>query len=44
MYLHLYTVNYNLLFSVPMMVLLVCCIASCTGMILKKIPVINRLV
>ena len=44
MYLHLYTVNYNLLFSVPLMVLLVCCIASCTGMILKKIPVINRLV
>ncbi len=43
-YFHLYTVNYNLLFSVPLMVLLVCCIGSCIGMILKRIPVINRLV
>ncbi len=42
-YLHLYTINYNLLFSVPLMVLLVFCISSCAGMILKKIPVVNRL-
>lgn len=41
MYFHLYTVNYNLLFSVPLMVLLVFCISSCAGMILKKIPVVN---
>ena len=43
MYFHLYTVNYNLLFSAPLMVLLVFCISSCAGMILKKIPVVNRI-
>ena len=43
-YLHLYTVNYNLLFSVPLMTLLVVSISSCTAMILKKIPIINYLV
>lgn len=42
-YLHLYTFNFNLLFSVPMMVVLVFCLSSCAGMILKKIPVVNRL-
>lgn len=44
LYLHLYTTDYNLLFSVPVMVLIVFCISSAVGMILKKIPVINYLV
>ena len=37
-YLNLYTTNYNVLFSVPLMVILVFVLCSAAGMILKKIP------
>ncbi len=41
-HLHFYTTNYNVLFSVPLTVLLVFTLASMTGMLLEKVPVLNR--
>ena len=37
-YLNLYTTNYNVLFSVPLMVILVFVLSSAAGMLLKKVP------
>ena len=42
-YLHLYTTNYNVLFSVPLMALLVFCLSSLIGMVLERIPLLNRI-
>lgn len=41
-YFHLYTTNYNVLFSVPLMVIFVFIFSSMVGMLLEKIPVLNR--
>lgn len=43
MYLHLYTTNYNVLFSVPLMALLVFILCEILGIVLERIPVINRI-
>ena len=43
MYFHLYTTNYNVLFSVPLMALLVFCISAAAGLILERIPILNRI-
>ena len=40
-HLHLYTTNYNVLFSVPLMVLFVFAIGSLSGMLLKRIPLVR---
>ncbi len=42
-YLNLYTTNYNVLFSVPLMMLLVFAVSSIFGMLLKKIPGVRYL-
>ena len=42
-YLNLYTINYNVLFSVPLMVILVFVLSSITGMLLKRVPVLNKI-
>ena len=42
-YLHLYTTDYNVLFSVPLMALLVFCLSSVIGMVLERIPLLNRI-
>ena len=44
MYLHFYTIDHNVLFSVPVMIILVFCLSSLIGSLLKKIPIINRFV
>ena len=41
---HLYTTNYNVLFSVPLLALFVFAFASCCGMVLKRIPVVRYIV
>ena len=43
-YFHLYTTDYNVLFSVPLAVLLVFILSSACGIVLKKIPLLNRLI
>lgn len=42
-YLHFYTTDYNVLFSVPLMVILVFVISVLVGMIMERIPVLNRI-
>ena len=42
-YFHLYTTNYNVLFSVPIMVILVFILSSAVGMVLERIPILNRI-
>ena len=39
---HFYTTNYNVLFSVPLTVILVFAASSAVGMLMEKIPVVNR--
>ena len=41
-HLHFYTTNYNVLFSVPLTVLFVFSLASIAGMLLEKVPFLNR--
>ena len=40
---HIYTTNYNVLFSVPLFSLLVFALAAAVGMLLERIPVLNRI-
>ena len=42
-YLHLYTTNYNVLFSVPLMTVLVFIVSSALGLVLKCVPVVNKI-
>ena len=42
-YFHFYTTNYNVLFSVPAMVILVCVLSFAVGMVLERIPILNRI-
>lgn len=44
LYLNLHTTNYNLLFSVPLTVLLIFALSSVCGMLLKRIPVLKYIV
>ena len=43
MYFGLYTTNYNVLFSVPLMTLLVFILCVIVGIVLERIPVLNRI-
>ncbi|MBQ4514707.1 MAG: acyltransferase family protein [Anaerolineaceae bacterium] len=43
MYLHFYTTDYNVLFSVPLMVILVFVLSVLVGIILERIPILNRI-
>lgn len=42
-YFHLYTINYNVLISVPVMILFVFSLSVIMGYFLKKIPVLNKI-
>ena len=42
-YFHFYTTNFNVLFSVPIMVIFVFILSSLVGMALERIPVLNRI-
>ncbi len=42
-YFNLYTTNYNVLISVPLFALLVFCISAVAGMILERIPILNKI-
>lgn len=44
LYLKLYTTDYNVLFSVPIFVIIVFAFSSLLGMILNRIPLLNRIV
>ncbi len=43
-YLNLYTTNYNVLISVPLVVILVFIISSICGMVLKQIPLLRKII
>lgn len=42
-YFHLYTTNYNVLFSVPIFTLLVFIVSAAVGMLLERVPVLRRI-
>lgn len=43
MYLRFYTTDYNVLFSVPLMVILVFVLSVIAGIVLERIPILNRI-
>lgn len=42
-YFHLKTTNYNVLLSVPLFVIVIFCFSAVAGMLLKRIPVLNKI-
>ncbi len=41
---HFYTTNYNVLFSIPLTAMFIFAVGSFSGMLLKKIPLLNKIV